>query len=139
MSNFLEFYKKQKTKLDSSIEEFNKRLLKEENLTINDNLKVYSELNKSGKMIRGTLIMLGYKLNNNNLDYSIPLATAYEGFETSILVHDDIIDNDRRLSSMIFRACLIEAGVSKFKANVMAESVDLFQRLFFLHKSSAYP
>ena len=94
MSNFLEFYKKQKTKLDSSIEEFNKRLLKEKNLTINDNLKVYSDLNKSGKMIRGTLIMLGYKLNNNNLDYSIPLATAYEGFETSILVHDDIIDND---------------------------------------------
>lgn len=40
----------------------------------------------------------------------------------------NIIDNDRRLSSMIFRACLLEAGVSKLKANIMAESVDLFQR-----------
>lgn len=39
-----------------------------------------------------------------------------------------IIDNDRRLSSMIFRACLLEAGVSKFKANIMAEAVDMFQR-----------
>lgn len=42
--------------------------------------------------------------------------------------HHNIIDNDRRLSSMIFRACLLEAGVSKFKANIMAESVDMFQR-----------
>lgn len=41
----------------------------------------------------------------------------------------DVINNDRRLSSMIFRACLLEAGVNKFKANVMAESVDLFQRI----------
>lgn len=50
-------------------------------------------------------------------------------------IHDVIcenhqyIDDDRRLSSMIFRALLIEAGVNKFKANIMAESVDLFQRV----------
>lgn len=42
--------------------------------------------------------------------------------------HHNIINNDRRLSSMIFRACLLEAGVSKLKAKIMAESVDLFQR-----------
>ena len=32
-------------------------------------------------MIRGTLIQLGYKLNNDDLDYAIPLSTAYEVFE----------------------------------------------------------
>lgn len=94
MSKFKEFYIEQKSKIEKAINKFNKEILKEENKTINDNLKVYSELNSSGKMIRGTLIQLGYKLNNDNLDYSIPLATAYEIFETSILVHDDIIDND---------------------------------------------
>ena len=94
MSTFKEFYIEQKDKLDKAIAKFNDELLKEENNTINDNLKVYSKLNASGKMIRGTLIQLGYKLNNTNLDYAIPLSTAYEIFETSILVHDDIIDND---------------------------------------------
>ncbi len=94
MSTFKSFYKEQKEKIEESLLSFNKDILKEENITINDNLKVFSELNSSGKMIRGALIQLGYKFHNNNLDYAIPLATAYEIFETSILVHDDIIDND---------------------------------------------
>ncbi len=94
MSKFLDFYKEQKQKIEKSLSNFNNEILKEENITINENLKVYSDLNISGKMIRGTLIQLGYKLNNDNLDYAIPLSTAYEVFETSILVHDDIIDND---------------------------------------------
>ena len=94
MSKFIDFYKEQKNKIENSLNKFNKEILKEENTTINDNLKIYSDLNNSGKMIRGTLIQLGYKLNNNDLDYAIPLSTAYEVFETSILVHDDIIDND---------------------------------------------
>lgn len=39
-----------------------------------------------------------------------------------------LIDYNRRLTSLVFRGCLIEAGVSKLKANIMSEAVDLFQR-----------
>jgi hypothetical protein len=39
-----------------------------------------------------------------------------------------LINYDRRLSTEIFKGCLLEAGVSQIKANIMAEAVDLFQR-----------
>lgn len=45
-----------------------------------------------------------------------------------MLENKALIDYDRRLSSKVFRACLLEAGVGKFKAKVMMEAVDLFQR-----------
>jgi hypothetical protein len=41
-----------------------------------------------------------------------------------------IIAYDRQLSSMIFRELLIASGVSKFKANIMYKSVDIYQKLF---------
>lgn len=51
-------------------------------------------------------------------------------------VHDKLcenhqfINNNRYLSSLIFRELLIAYGVSKFKANVMFNAVDNFQKLF---------
>lgn len=51
------------------------------------------------------------------------------------MVHDRLcenkkfIDNDRKLSSLIFRELLIAYKVSKFKANVMYNAVDNFQKL----------
>ena len=49
-------------------------------------------MNGDGKFLRGCLIDLGYKLTKND-DYAKTLSLAYETFETSILIHDDIIDN----------------------------------------------
>lgn len=49
------------------------------------------------------------------------------------LVHDvlcenhDYVDNDRNLSSRVFRALLIAGGVNKVKAQVMYTAVDVFQ------------
>lgn len=50
------------------------------------------------------------------------------------LIHDVLcenhqyIDNDRELSSRVFKALLIASGVSEVKANVMFMAVDTFQR-----------
>ena len=55
-------------------------------------------------------------------------------FLISSLCHDVLcenhsyIDNDRQLSSNVFRALLIAAGVSGLKANIMFFAVDNFQR-----------
>lgn len=52
------------------------------------------------------------------------------------MVHDKLcenhnfIKNDRYLSSLILRELLIAYGVGKFKANVMFNAVDNFQKLF---------
>ena len=45
-----------------------------------------------------------------------------------MLEHKQTIDYDRRLSTEVFKGCLLEAGVGKVKASIMAEAVDLFQR-----------
>lgn len=55
-------------------------------------------------------------------------------FLIASLVHDvlcerrELINRDRKLSSLVFRGLLNEAGVSKLKANIMYFAVDLFQR-----------
>ncbi len=55
-------------------------------------------------------------------------------FQTPSLLHDyicthkDCINNDRLLSSKVFRGLLLASGVSKFKADIMFMAVDNFQR-----------
>lgn len=52
------------------------------------------------------------------------------------LLHDvicenhNLVNNDRQLSSIIFREMLIASGVGKVKAYTMFLSVDLFQKSF---------
>jgi geranylgeranyl diphosphate synthase type I len=94
MNKFKDFYQIIKPQIEKELIKFNNNILKEKNELILENLKVFANLNDKGKMIRGTLIALGYSFKNTDISKSIYLACAYEVFETSILVHDDIIDND---------------------------------------------
>lgn len=91
---FLKYYKEVREKLNKKLEEYNNELKKESNDLIKENIDVFTNLNSDGKLIRGTLVNLGYKLKKDNLEYSYPLSLAFEIFQTAILVHDDIIDND---------------------------------------------
>ncbi len=94
IDKFKEYYKETKEKIDNRIEEFNKELVKENNPLLKENLEYFRNLNSEGKIVRGTLVNLGYYLLKEDKDYSIDLSLAYEVFQTGILVHDDIIDND---------------------------------------------
>ena len=58
-------------------------------------MKLFSNLNTNGKLVRGVLVDLGYNLLKDD-NYSRDLALAYEVFQTAILVHDDIIDEDEK-------------------------------------------
>ena len=92
---FKEYYLQVKKDLEKVIDDYNKELLKNKEGYLKNNLEIFSNLNRDGKLIRGFLISLGYKMSNKeNIDYSYPLALAYEIFQTSILIHDDIIDED---------------------------------------------
>lgn len=92
---FKKYYQEEKNKLEEKINEFNNNLVKEDNLFIKENLEYFKNLNSNGKLVRGTLVNLGYNLLKDD-DYSYNLALAYEVFQTSILIHDDIIDNDNK-------------------------------------------
>ncbi len=95
-SNLLEFYiyyTNRKKDIEKEITKFNKSIKSNnDNKIIKDALDKFKYMNYDGKCIRGTLIDLGYKTLKND-DEAIHLSASYEAFETSILIHDDIIDN----------------------------------------------
>lgn len=90
---FTNYYQKKKKIINEKINNFNVKIL-EDNSLIKENLNYFTELNTNGKNIRGLLVLLGYELLKDDSDYAYDLALAYEVFQTSILVHDDIIDQD---------------------------------------------
>ncbi len=93
MENFNQFYKETKQKIEIAMNKYNEELLKENIKEVHDALLLFTKLNSGGKYLRGTLVALGYKIAGFNDDAYIPLALATEVFQTSILIHDDIIDN----------------------------------------------
>ena len=90
---FTNYYQKKKKIINEKINNFNVKIL-EDNSLIKENLNYFTELNTNGKNIRGLLVLLGYELLKDDSNYAHDLALAYEVFQTSILVHDDIIDQD---------------------------------------------
>ena len=111
---FYSYYLEQKTNIERELIKINKSLINDsDNPIIKDAINKFIKMNYDGKCLRGTLINLGYNTSKND-NYSIPLAGAYETFETSILVHDDIIDssNIRRGKKTIH-----EEYINDFKFN----------------------
>lgn len=85
------------------------------------------------------VIPKGYKWNGANIPrlfWRIIGSMESVEFLNASLLHDLIcenhylVDNDRQLSSIIFREMLIASGVDKIKAQTMYKAVDIFQKLF---------
>ena len=91
---FTSLYKEIKNNLNLIIKDYNESLVSNSSCYLKENLEYFKDLNSEGKCIRGFLISLGYKILKENIDYSYHLSLAYEVFQTSVLIHDDIIDND---------------------------------------------
>ena len=94
LEKFKTFYAKTYKEINKYLKDFNESLVKDKTGYLKENLELLSNLNSDGKLIRGFLIALGYKMLKEDIDYSYYLSLAYELFQTSILVHDDVIDND---------------------------------------------
>ena len=58
---------------------------------IDEAIKNLCNQHEGGKCIRGTMVKLGAEIASKGSGY-LPVAAAYEIFQTSILIHDDIID-----------------------------------------------
>ena len=80
----------------------------------------------------------GYRFDGatiNRLFWRLIGSKTQPEFQISAMIHDKItenkafINNDRLLSSKVFRGLLISSGVGKFKANIMTFFVDNYQKL----------
>ena len=94
IENFNNFYNETSKEINILLKEYNENLIKDKTGYLKENLEYLKNLNSDGKLIRGILIALGYKMMKEDIKYSYNLSLAYELFQTSILIHDDIIDND---------------------------------------------
>ena len=89
---FMVYYKKELLKLQRELYKYNETLHSNDNKIVESAINKLIYMNADGKFLRGCLIELGYKHKYDD-DYAKNLSVAYETFETSILIHDDIIDN----------------------------------------------
>lgn len=101
---FRDFYSETKARLDREMKEYNQKLADDENAVIRPFMEALGDLNSGGKMLRGMLVVLGYRIAcrikneakalapESDPVYADSLALAFELFQTGVLVHDDIID-----------------------------------------------
>ena len=96
--NFLKYYLSVKDKFILKMEDYNSLFVKGySNRFLEEALEQFVSSNKGGKFLRASLIALGYQSCGNDDDKYLPLGIALELFQTSILIHDDIIDKaDKR-------------------------------------------
>ena len=103
-----------------------------------NNTSLYVNIHDKRKdVVYSFMIEKGYSWNGADIPlllWRIIGSKTQPEFLIASLVHDvlcerrELINRDRKLSSLVFRGLLIEAGVSKFKANLMMFFVDIYQR-----------
>lgn len=122
INKFKKYYEKEKNIIDNKMKTLNENLVKEKNSLVKSNLKLFANLNSDGKIVRGTLVNLGYYLLKDDKEYSNNLSLAYEMFQTAILVHDDIIDNDDKRRG---KETVHYANYKKYKSHSKEEAKHL--------------
>ena len=97
---FRKFYEETYERLEKKTTALNRSLKKDDNPIIRPFMEDLADLNQGGKMLRGMLVVFGYKIARDargvsdiDLSLSDELAQTFEMFQTGVLVHDDVIDN----------------------------------------------
>ena len=96
--NSLEIFKAFKdenfVRLEQKLGQYNKNILETSPKYFKDNMEYFTALNSGGKMLRAILVNMGYYIcGGKDVEYSDELALSIEIFQSSILVHDDLLDH----------------------------------------------
>lgn len=91
MHEFLKYYLSVKKMCEDKMDEYNNLFVLEDNKFLKEAFECFTSCNKGGKYLRATLASIGYGCYKEDSDF-LSLAIALEIFQTSILIHDDIID-----------------------------------------------
>lgn len=164
---FQSFYKVVFRRLTKKQKAMDKKLGSDENPLLVPVREGLADLNAGGKMLRGMLVVLGFRIARKAAEkklaaarggeepvsdvYADELALAFEIFQTGILVHDDIIDNAelRRGKETIHRRCARRfsqemSGLPAGEAGHLSRSVALCAGDYALYEavrriSAGYP
>lgn len=129
LSTFKAFLDENYPRLDSKIDIFNKTLLAESPQGFTQSMSYFTQLNSGGKMLRGVLADMGYYIMHGEygIEYADQLALTLEIFQSSILIHDDLLDhgNTRRGKETAHVRMFKEFNISN--AKVLEESPDIMK------------
>lgn len=92
---FLKFHQNAKKEIEDAAYNYFKEfaLGTVKNAFVQDSLQALEQQSEGGKRIRGAMIKLGEQIASHGKKSNyLPLAIGYELFQTSVLIHDDIID-----------------------------------------------
>lgn len=89
---FIKYHQKTKNICEKEMDSYNDIIQLEDNKFIQEAVENFVTSNRGGKFLRATLCALGYQSFEKEDSKYIPLSIALELFQTSILIHDDIID-----------------------------------------------
>lgn len=120
-------YEETRKRLEQKMKVWNRGLQREKNPLIRTVTGDLADLNSGGKLLRGVLITLGYRIASGKTDdYADDLALAFEMFQTGVLIHDDIIDNAeiRRGKFTITRRSEDRSRLRQIRMSAESESVE---------------
>lgn len=94
LRSFLAYYDGTRSRLQKAQKAYNREIRRESNPLIRNFSRDLADMNEGGKLLRGMLIDLGYRMAGGADDHRCDdLAIAFEMFQTAVLIHDDIIDS----------------------------------------------
>jgi len=131
IDTFKVFLDKNYPRLDGEIDIFNKTMLNEAPQGFTQSMSYFTHINSGGKMLRGVLANMGYYIcgGKERIDYSDELALSLEVFQSSILIHDDLLDHGktRRGKETAHVRIFNEFNISN--AKVLEDSPDVMKDL----------
>lgn len=91
---FNEFLQLNGKRLKQKLGNYNEAIIKESPQNFAQNMQYFTGLNSGGKMLRAVLVNLGYSFfGKEDVEYSDELALSLEIFQSSVLIHDDLLDH----------------------------------------------
>lgn len=131
INSFNTFLEQNYPRLESKIDFFNKTMLEEAPEGFTRSMSYFTHINSGGKMLRGVLANMGYYIlgGEHGIEYSDDLAMSLEIFQSSILIHDDLLDhgNTRRGKETTHVRIFNEFNITN--AKVLEDSPDVMKDL----------
>ncbi len=128
LDTFTKFLNENYPRLDMKVALYNKTLMDESPEGFAKSMSYFTHINSGGKMLRGVLADMGYYImGGTDIEYADELALSLETFQSSILIHDDLLDHGstRRGKETTHVRIFNEFNISN--AKVLEESPDIMK------------
>ncbi len=130
LADFKAFLNDNYPRLQTKIGSFNNECFNNAPSGFARTMSYFTHINSGGKMLRGVLANMGYYISGGtDVAYADELALSLEIFQSSILIHDDLLDhgNTRRGKETVHVRIFNDFNISN--AKVLEDSPDIMKDL----------